>query len=132
MPSAWIAAARAARYCADPRQLRLARDAKAAVNRLHGTVTPLAAPGERYGGHLKEVALKMLKRAQRIDEAAGVHRSIHQTRRTSAFAKKVCALKKPLHSYEKQTPSRPATSHIASQGLLRSARGCPVLSPGMT
>src|ERR1700733_12559338 len=94
MPSAWIAAARAARYCADPRQLRLSRDAKAAVNRLHGTVTPLAAPGERYGGHLKEVALKMLERAQRIDEAAGVHRSIHQTRRTSAFAKKVCALKK--------------------------------------
>jgi Protein of unknown function (DUF3987) len=50
----------------DPRQLHLSRDAKAAVRRFHGVVTPLAAPGARYGGHLKEVALKTLERAQRI------------------------------------------------------------------
>jgi Protein of unknown function (DUF3987) len=50
----------------DPRQLHLSRDAKAAVKRFHGIVTPLAAPGARYGGHMKEVALKTLERAQRI------------------------------------------------------------------
>jgi hypothetical protein len=63
------------------------------VNRLHGTVTPLAAPGERYGGHLKEVALKMLERAQRIDEAAGsIVRSIRRAGR--APSRRRCALSK--------------------------------------
>lgn len=50
----------------NPRELCLSGEAKAAVKRFHGAVTPLAAPGERYGGHLKEVALKTLERAQRI------------------------------------------------------------------
>lgn len=60
----------------DPPALSLSRAARAAVKRYHEEVTPNSAPGERYGGHMKEVALKTLERATRI---AGILTVVERT-----------------------------------------------------
>jgi hypothetical protein len=61
----------------DPPSLSLSPTARAAVKRYHEEVTPRSAHGERYGGQMKEVALKTLERATRI---AGILTVVERTR----------------------------------------------------